>query len=443
MRWATLKDLAVKLSAELVYPRRADYIGGTVSARDARDLFSRWRRGDGLLTGPYTAQYERALSDYHDGLHVITFGSGSMACYAILKAMDLRPGDQVILPGYTCVVIPNAIRHAGLEPVYVDVSLDDFNLLPEEVERAITPRTRAILAQATFGIPCNMALLLEIGRRHGVAVIEDGAHAVGARWDGKLLGHHGLAAFFSTQATKMYTTERGGFVVTRDTDLAGRIRQIQQHAGYAPVAQERAALLRWCHRAAWAGEPLLNPRMRCAELLLQAVRFPGARQILDYEHDEYLEALAGRVDERAYPRRLPDLMAYAGLLQLRRLDQELKHRRTLAAYLEAELPRLGARVARYDHQRAAPSWVRFPLVVEDRAAWAACAETSGLAAGNWMADPIHPRGSNWQISGYQRGQCPNGEYLSGHMMNVPLHSRVSLRHLEQWARRCRRMPPGA
>ena len=182
------------------------YGGDGTRAADAWKVFRKYRRGDPLFEGPYVRQLEDRLSHFHGGREVITFGAGRMALYAILKAMGLRPGDEVILPGYTCIVTPSAIRFAGQRPVYVDVSLQDFNMTPEGVEKAITSRTKAILAQHTFGIPCDMEALLDISAHTGIPIIEDGAHAIGGRWKGELLGNLGYAGFFSTQATKMLRT---------------------------------------------------------------------------------------------------------------------------------------------------------------------------------------------------------------------------------------------
>lgn len=413
------------------------YAGATSLPSDARDVYSRWHKGESLLKGSHVGEFEQALSDYYGGLDVITFGAGRMALYAILKAMNLREGDEVILPGYTCVVISNAIRYAGLKPVYVDVSVRDFNIVPELVEKAITAKTRAILAQHTFGIACDMEALLDISERFGVALIEDGAQAIGARWDGQLVGRYGYAGFFSTQGTKMFSTERGGYVVTRDKYLAQRILEIQDRAVYSPAEIERASVLRWCYRAAFSGRPGLNPRLSLLEWLVRKLRVPGVCHILDYEVEQYQDALDGN-RPKAYPVRLPNLMAYAGLLQLRRLEEDIAHRRQIAEYLEMQLPSLGADIAVYDHKRVQPSWIRFPFVVEDRSIWIELMKRCGLTPGDWLNDPIHPKGSDWRKAGYVRGMCPNAEFLSAHILNVPVDRRVSIGHIDKFLKLCRR-----
>ncbi len=408
--------------------RHVGYVGATTFTSDARCVFTRWRRGEGLQEGPHIYEFERALSKYYGGLDVTTFGAGRMALYAILKAMNLKEGDEIILPGYTCIVTSNAIRHAGLVPVYVDISFKDFNLITDLTVKAITSRTRAILAQHTFGIPCDMDALLEISSKYGLPIIEDGAHAIGARWNGQLVGRLGYAAFFSTQLTKMFSTGRGGFTVTKDRQLAGRIRDIAQQSPYRPLKQERACLLRWCYYAALRNKPSLAPRLELLDLIIKKVRIPILCDILEYDRIDYASALEGRVAEH-YPCRLPNLMAYAGLLQLRRLEEDLAHRRNLARYLMTRLPLLGAKVPAYDTARASPSWIRFPFVVQNRDKWMCKLRKSGFTPGVWLNDPIHPKGSNWEKAGYTRGSCPNAEYLSKHILNLPVDSRVTIAKL--------------
>jgi len=424
-------DKISRLLEKLSSPYRVVYVGATSFPEDARDVFRRWRGGEPLLNGPHVQEFEEALKDYYEINDVITFGAGRMALYAILKAMNLRENDEVILPGYTCVVTCNAIRHAGLKPVYVDVSLQNYNLIPELVERAITPRTTAICAQHTFGIPCDMNALLDISKRKGIPVIEDGAHAIGARWNGELIGRFGHSAFFSTQATKMISTERGGFAITHDKDLARRIRDIQDAAVFPSESEERACMLRWCYRAAFAGRPEKYFQTGVCERLVRTLRIPPTYNILNYDRKDYQDATAGR-RLRKYPSRMTNLMAYAGLIQLKRLEDDVVHRRIMADYLMKELGRLGVGVPSWPEEIALPSWVRFPFVVKDRSEWTEALCQGKLTLGQWLQDPIHPKGSDHEAAGYKAGMCPNAEFLSEHILNVPVDTRVTRDIADEW-----------
>ncbi len=114
----------------------------------------------------------------------------------------------------THIVVSNAIRRTGAHPVYVDCRAGDWNLDLEDVERRVTPRTRALVLQHTFGIPADPDAAVRFAERHGLALIEDGVHALGATWHGQPVGSFGRAAFFSTEETKMISTTMGGMVVT-------------------------------------------------------------------------------------------------------------------------------------------------------------------------------------------------------------------------------------
>src|SRR5205823_2123218 len=125
----------------------------------------------------WVQRYENAAAQYAGVPYAVSFGAGRMALYAILEAIDIENGDEVIIPAYTCVVVPNAIIYRGSKPLYVDISKQTFNIQSESIEKAITERTKAILLQHTFGQPCDIEAILAIARRHRLIVIEDCAHA--------------------------------------------------------------------------------------------------------------------------------------------------------------------------------------------------------------------------------------------------------------------------
>jgi perosamine synthetase len=195
------------------------YAAGTCTVGDGAAVLRRLLGGHSLHDGPYVEAYRRELSRYLGVKHVYTYGAGRMAMYALLKAMNLDEDDEIIMPGYNCIVIPNAIRFAGLKPVYVDISEDDFNIDPDRIEAALTRRTKALVVQHTFGIAGDMDALSDLSRRKGLPLIEDCAHALGGMLDGRQLGTIAYAGFYSTEATKMFSTEKGGILVTTHDDL--------------------------------------------------------------------------------------------------------------------------------------------------------------------------------------------------------------------------------
>jgi len=129
---------------------------------------------------------------------VFFFFKGRVALYALLKAIGIHPGDEVILPGFTCVVVPNAIIYLGGKPVYADIDPKTFNIDTAKIEGKITDNTTAIIAQNTFGLSSDLDPILDIGKRYNLKVIEDCAHGYGGSYKGKANGTVADAAFFST-----------------------------------------------------------------------------------------------------------------------------------------------------------------------------------------------------------------------------------------------------
>ena len=164
----------------------------------------------------YVEKYKNLLVDYFNNENVFLFWKGRVALYAILKAMRLHPGDEVILPGFTCVVVPNAILYNKLIPVYVDIKKDDLTIDVDLIERSITTRTKVIIIQNIFGYYSNIDEIMSISKRYGLFVVEDCAHGFGWTYNGKKNGLIADASFFSTQWNKSFSTGIGGFAVVNN-----------------------------------------------------------------------------------------------------------------------------------------------------------------------------------------------------------------------------------
>lgn len=190
----------------------------------------------GFIMGPEVAQLETAIARLSRTRHAIGCASGTDALLLPLRALDLKPGDEVITTAFTFFATAGAIHNAGGRPVFVDIDRDTFNISPEAIEAAITRRTRGIIAVHLFGQMAPMERILPVAERHGLALIEDAAQAIGARRriDGtwRMAGELGSVGTFSFFPSKnLGAWGDGGMIVTQDDALAERLRRLRLHGG--------------------------------------------------------------------------------------------------------------------------------------------------------------------------------------------------------------------
>ena len=231
-----------------------------------------------LAMGRRTQAFEEAWADYCGVRHAVMMSNGTVAQEAVLHALGIGPGDEVITVSFSFNATVSVILRVGARPVFVDIRPDDFCMDPAQVEAAITPRTRAIMPVHLYGLMADMDPLVEIAGRHGLAIVEDAAQAHGATYRGRKAGQFG-PAMFSLYATKNLTSGEGGFATTDDDDIADRLRLFRNH----------------------------GMRVR-------------------YHHDA--------LGTNSKP---TDLAAAIGLAQLARLDERTERRRRNAAYLTSHL----------------------------------------------------------------------------------------------------------
>jgi len=176
--------------------------------------------------GTKTLQFEKDFAKAHQVEHGIACTNGTAALEIAVAALGVGSGDEVIVPDFTFVATASAVLAAGAMPVMVDVDSETFNINPDLVEKAITPRTKAIIAVHLGGMPCDMDRLVEIAKKHNLFLIEDSAHAHGSEWKGQKVGSLGDCGTFSFQASKLMTAGEGGIVITKNADLEIRIRSV-------------------------------------------------------------------------------------------------------------------------------------------------------------------------------------------------------------------------
>jgi dTDP-4-amino-4,6-dideoxygalactose transaminase len=176
-----------------------------------------------IAQGPVVAEFESKFAELSGAKHAIAMSNGTITLVAALQALELQPGDEVITSPFTFVATLNAILEAGATAVFADINEDDFNLNPDAVKDAITPRTRVIMPVHLYGQMADMGPIMELAKERGLRVIEDSAQAHGAEYFGKPAGSFDIASF-SFYATKNLTTGEGGILTTNDDELAEKLR---------------------------------------------------------------------------------------------------------------------------------------------------------------------------------------------------------------------------
>lgn len=184
-------------------------------------------RSPQLSLGPRLAEFEESFTQLTGVAHAVAVSSGTAGLHLAMLALGIGPDDEVIVPSFTFIAAANAIRFVGATPVFVDIDRDTLNLSPAAVDRAITSRTRAIVAVHTFGVPADMPALVAIARRNELALIEDACEALGATIGPQAVGSFGDVGVFAFYPNKQITTGEGGMIVLRDAGLAAAMRSLR------------------------------------------------------------------------------------------------------------------------------------------------------------------------------------------------------------------------
>jgi dTDP-4-amino-4,6-dideoxygalactose transaminase len=258
--------------------------------------------------GPRVGEFEQAFAEFCGVRHAFAVSSGTAALHLALLACECGPGDEVIVPSLNFVAAANVIGHTGARPVFCDINgAHDLNLDPSDVSDAITPRTKALLVLHYGGHPCDMDSIRSIAERHGLAIIEDAAHAPGATLNGKACGTLGDIGCFSFFSNKNLPIGEGGMVVTDDDGLADRIRLFRSH-GMTTLTWDRHRGHAHSYDVVEQGFNYRLDEVRAAIGLVQLDRLPAANAARARCVARYQELLRdadlvtfpfARVDERA------------------------------------------------------------------------------------------------------------------------------------------------
>jgi len=388
----------------------------TIREDDLRLLVSLLSHGN-LLEGKEIEAFEKMFGKYLGIKHCLSFGRGRVALYAILKALGVGPGDEVIIPAYTCFVVPNAVHFAGARPVYVDIELSTFNMDIEKVKDKITPNTKVIVPHHLFGQPLDMKPLSELAEDAGLFVVEDCAQALGAKYEGKKVGTIGDGAFFSFDFSKNITTGQGGMAVTNSSSLAEKLREIQNSFPFPSktyVYSKGLALIR--------GTYLLEPSASLTRALIGEILSKYVTVTSDFRYITREKSQSTMSDAHLFC--LANSLAKIGVFQLRRVDYFNERRVEIAKQYNELLLELGFSpvhvIPNVDHV-----FLRYALRAKSSREFGKLFKRHQIVLGNWFDYVVHPYSAQRKILGYKAGACPNAEAATQTVVNIPNHPKMS------------------
>ncbi|MEA2076389.1 MAG: DegT/DnrJ/EryC1/StrS family aminotransferase [Candidatus Marinimicrobia bacterium] len=348
-------------------------------------------------------EYESVFAKWNGSKYAFAFMGGRVALSACIYALNLKSGDEIILPGYTCVVVPNAFHFARIKTVYSDIELDAYGLDASLIEEKITPRTKAILLHHLYGIVCrDYEQIIKIAKRHNLYVIEDCSPSTGAVFKNKRVGNLGDVAIHSSEQSKVFTTIQGGMAVTNDDLLAERLKEYYDQASYPDAElidkQLHSVMINYYSykdtKRWWKGE---------------LIHFLHRNKIIISTTEEEEQG----IKPDYYGRKMPSPIAAIGLNQLKKIDCYNQQRRETARKWDK-----WCEISGYKKPliipNSIPVYLRYPVMVEPEkksdTSWAY--KELGITLGVWFVSNIHP--TTWRVDG-----CPNADKAVKQCINFP------------------------
>jgi len=340
-------------------------------------------RSDWLTTGPKVAEFEEAIAAWVGAKYAISFSSGTAALHGAAFAAGLQPGDEAITSPLTFAATANCVLYQGATPVFADVVQDTLNIDPELVAARITARTKAILPVDYAGHPADLDSILHLAEHHGLTVIEDACHALGAEYGGRRVGSIAHMTVFSFHPVKHLTTGEGGMVTTDNPVFAETLRCFRNH-GISSDARQRQSAGQWHY-----------------EMVLLGFNY-----------------------------RLTDIACALGLQQMKKLDANLARRRQIAARYDAEFRNIPGVMPPQTRADVDSAWHLYPIrlklselsAVRREVFQALRAENVGV---NVHYIPVHLHPYYRDRFGYKGGEYPITEKASERLISLPMFHGMS------------------
>ena len=369
-------------------------------------------------------ELEEEIRKYFGVKYVYLLNSGRSALMVLFSSLGLQSGDEILLQAFTCNAVPNPVIWSGLRPVFVDCNEDDFNINCEDLKRKITQKSKAVIIQHTFGLPANIDEISRICQENNLILIEDCAHSLGASYNEKKVGSpakaqmakvgtFGKAAIFSMSRDKIISSVYGGFIITNDDVLGGKIKEFYSKIDYPS----------WF----WTHQQLLHP------ILMNWVIMPtynsfGKYLLVFFQQLHILSKAVHWKEKRGmrpdyFPKKLPPTLAVLALNQFKKLERFNNHRKEIAKiYFDSlnstfQLPKI--------FPERENIYLRFTIKKNNAHKIIKKARKKNLLLGDWYDSPIAPKDTKLEVIGYKLGSCPIAEKLSSETLNLPTHININ------------------
>lgn len=356
----------------------------------------------------YRAKFENLWIKKMGAKGAVCTPSARSGLYALLSAWNIGPGDEVLVTGFTCSAVSEPIMKRGAKPVYVDINPLTYAMDPVALETAITPNTKCIIVQHTFGIPAPVEEICNIVKKNGIKVIEDCALALGSKINGKWLGHQADASLWSFELSKTISVGWGGLVqINRDNSLTERVRDVINIAG----VMRRFSASQRLFQGGLSGL-LYRPDAGFARYAIPVLFRMGLfRRSADTPADHL-----SMPDDRQWK-------VLANLLN--RLNAIIETSRIVVEHYQGVLNNYGYGTLVDQQKMKEVCLIRFPFQVKQPERFMKAFRSVGIEAGSWFSQPVSSGGLAQHKFGYISGSCPIAERVCKHIINLPVHSRMN------------------
>lgn len=351
------------------------------------------------------------------------FLRGRVGLYAILKALEIGPGDEVATQAFTCVAVPEGIQASGAKPLFIDIEVGGLNMDPQSLAERITPTTKAIVVQHTFGIPAQMVEILRVAKAKKLPLIEDCCHTHDSKYQGQRVGTFGVASFFSYEWGKPIILGIGGSVRINEPGLLTKFADF-----YTKFARPGRFLQIQIHIQKLIFNAVLTPR---TYWMVKKLFHMFAR--LSLVKGNYNPIGQSESAKDFHQRMLSNLET-----KYRRDYQRLKHVFAQHSEMVAAMYKKAIQGKRFRMPivptGAEPIFARFPILVGNKAGFLNAARSMGIELADWYATPVHPlTATEWSFVNYIPGSCPEAEQRSREVVSLPTCTRVSPKYLKRYS----------